>query len=540
MKYYVVFKGVKPGVYKTWEECESQVKGFKGAKHQSYNNMRDALVAFDDFLKSDKKPEMFENVFDNGFKIKLPFKLNEQQVDVINQIDEFINSPELTMTISGWAGTGKTTLMEIVAKRYWYSHKIHFAATTHKAAGVLRTKVGKNVSTVNSLFGINVEIDMDGDVFDASKKKNTKGDEKLTNNSIVIIDESSMLSETNYQEVIDSCTYHNAKVIFIGDSAQLSPVNEEDISIVFRDEQARIVELTKVERTDDNSILNEATNIRLGGNFSYKSDGNVIYISGNSGNEINDIFDKYIPGLAEDPNYFRVLTYTNKSVEKLNTAVRKKLGYMDMFPQKGEPMMSYANWGYLGSYPTTTYKFINSEAYTCGNVIGERDINITDMISGGIPFDHSFNNGVLINAVDIELIDGLGNVIEVPYIDVRNNPNNYASVTLLSHEKIKQWNRYKQCHNKLDKLNCIRKINAIDNLLFVNDNVKDSNGYLLQQKVIDFGYAHTIHKSQGSTFEHVLINDIDINNCSDETIKRQLRYVGLTRARQTAIIITKK
>lgn len=491
-----------------------------------------------EFCIEDKKT--FENVFKNGFKINLPFRLNEQQIEVINQIDEFINSPlEKTMTVSGWAGTGKTTLMEIVSKRYWFSHKIHFAATTHKAAGVLKSKVGKSVSTVNSLFGINVEVDMDGENFDASKKKNTKGDEKLTRNSIVIIDEASMLSESNYEEVLESCDYYNAKVIFIGDSAQLSPVNEDDISIVFRDKQSRIVELTKVERTDDNSILKEAPSIRLGGNFSYESDGNVIYLSGNSASEINEVFDKYIPGLTKDPNYFRVLTYTNKNVEKLNMAVRKKLGYFGTFPQEGEPMMSYANWGYLGNYPTTTYKFINSEAYTCGRIIDERKIDISNMISGGIPFDNCFDNGVFINVVNIELIDALGNTIKVPYIDVKDN-NNYKAVMILAHEKINQWNRYRQCQNKMDKLKCTQKINEIDNLLFVNDNVKDTNGYLLQQKVIDFGYAHTIHKSQGSTFEHVLINDIDICNCSDETIKRQLRYVGLTRARQTAIIIAKK
>ena len=103
-----------------------------------------------------------------------------------------------------------------------------------------------------------------------------------------------MLSESNYREVIERCDEYNAKVIFIGDSAQLSPVNEDDISIVFRDKQSRIVELTKVERTDDDSILNEATNIRLGGNFSYESCDNVVYLSGNSSSDIKDVFEKYI------------------------------------------------------------------------------------------------------------------------------------------------------------------------------------------------------------------------------------------------------
>ena len=464
---------------------------------------------FDEFkaTKEFKEKEEVEvvNEFDDGYKITLPFKLNDQQREVIKQIDEFVENPsERAMTISGWAGTGKTTLMQIVANRYWFGHKIHFCATTHKAAGVLRAKTGKPVSTVNSLFGINVEIDMDGEYFDASKKKNTIMDEKLKDNSIAIIDEASMLSESNYEEVINCCIAHNAKVIFIGDSAQLAPVNENDISIVFRNKTSRIVELTKVERTNDNSILKEATDVE--------------YINSSAHQEILSVFDKYIPGLVDDPNYFRVLTYTNKSVEKLNMLIRKKLGYSGKMPQTGEPMMSYNNWGYLCSYPTTQYEFVNSEAYTVGHVSEPRQVSIASMFSDGIPFGYSTN--------------------EAPYIDVKNNANNDKIAKLLSYEKIAQWKKYKQYSNRFDKVKCTQKINAIDNFLFVNDTIKDDNGFVLQQKVIDYGYAHTIHKSQGSTFENVLINDNDINICDDETTKRQLRYVALTRARQKAIIIT--
>ena len=92
----------------------------------------------------------------------------------------------------------------------------------------------------------------------------------------------------------------------------------------------------------------------------------------------------------------------------------------------------------------------------------------------------------------------------------------------------------------MDKLKCLEKINAIDEYLLVNDNVYDGYGNLIQAKVIDFGYAHTIHKSQGSTFSHVLINDNDIDRCLDKKVKKQLRYVALTRASKSATIITSK
>lgn len=41
-KYYAVKKGKKPGIYKTWSECEAQVKGFSGAVYKSFKTMEDA------------------------------------------------------------------------------------------------------------------------------------------------------------------------------------------------------------------------------------------------------------------------------------------------------------------------------------------------------------------------------------------------------------------------------------------------------------------------------------------------------------------
>ena len=52
--------------------------------------------------------------------------------------------------------------------------------------------------------------------------------------------------------------------------------------------------------------------------------------------------------------------------------------------------------------------------------------------------------------------------------------------------------------------------NQIDQYLFVNDDIKEG-GRTLVSKVIDFGYAMTVHKSQGSTFTNVLMDENDIS-----------------------------
>lgn len=45
-KYYVVWHGVEPGIYETWEDCLLQTKGFQGAKYKSFETLQEAEKAF--------------------------------------------------------------------------------------------------------------------------------------------------------------------------------------------------------------------------------------------------------------------------------------------------------------------------------------------------------------------------------------------------------------------------------------------------------------------------------------------------------------
>jgi exodeoxyribonuclease-5 len=472
-----------------------------------------------------------------GRKVKVDLNLNDEQIAAVEEIVDFIQSDRTCLTLMGYAGTGKTTLMGIVRDIFHHDIRLQFAATTHKAAGVLKEKVNESVSTVNSLFGIVVEQDFDVENFDVSLKKRREGDNKLMRGSVVIIDEASMLSEENFADVMEKCQDFHCKVIFVGDPAQLAPVKEDDISIVFRQDLGKIIKLTKVERTGDNGILKEATAIRNGSNLSYEDGNGITFLDNTEGQKIANVFDEFIPGLKENPNYFRVLSFTNKNVENLNFAIRKKLGYDGLDPQEGEPMMSYANWGYdyLKRYTGTPYRFVNSESY---QVVGIDKEEVKDVMNY-VEFEYSGDVEIPITIKRIKLKDALGLFVTVPYIDVKNNQNNFRAAKLLSYQKQLLWNKWKTASLN-DKPNFIARINEIDNMLFVNDNIRDNYGFLLQGKVIDYGYAHTIHKSQGSTFNNVLINDVDICSCMDKKMRQQLRYVAITRASDNVNIIVKK
>lgn len=43
MKFYAVKKGVKPGIYRDWDEAKKQVNGFPGAEYKSFTKITDAM-----------------------------------------------------------------------------------------------------------------------------------------------------------------------------------------------------------------------------------------------------------------------------------------------------------------------------------------------------------------------------------------------------------------------------------------------------------------------------------------------------------------
>lgn len=46
--FYVVWNGVKPGVYASWNECKAQVDGYDGAIYKSFPSREEAEKAFND------------------------------------------------------------------------------------------------------------------------------------------------------------------------------------------------------------------------------------------------------------------------------------------------------------------------------------------------------------------------------------------------------------------------------------------------------------------------------------------------------------
>lgn len=207
----------------------------------------------------------------------------EQQV-ALSAINSFVNGDGQVFILRGYAGTGKTTLMREVVCQYHKQWTITAMAPTGRAAHIFWEKMLIGATTIHrgiySFEDLVIRSDRE-DLADAEIKL-VYPIRVLEIPTLVIVDEASMISNvytegelwtfgTNYL-LNDLLTFvmsnRHSKVIFVGDNAQLPPVNEASSKALDPDFFAerglkvQTATLSKVMRQDEGLILRNATATR--------------------------------------------------------------------------------------------------------------------------------------------------------------------------------------------------------------------------------------------------------------------------------------
>lgn len=488
-----------------------------------------------------KVEEEYVFTFNDGFKINLPFSLNDQQKSALYELEKFIEDYGTEITLSGYAGTGKSTIIGIFSK--WLDHRIGrgnivYTAPTHRANVITKqNNPNANVYTLSALFGFTPDTDIameQGSLDLRELEFRSKNQVKYEPGQLIIIDEASMVQDGLYEYIQKIVAKDGVSVIYVGDSAQLRPVKSDHISKVFTSDGVPQITLTKVERTGDNPILKEATRLRQGEGLSYQTDINdkgqgVLYTSDDA---VIDENLKQIVTSEEfnaDPLHFRVLTATNAAVSAYNSKIRSlRYGKFAKPFVKGDIIMGYSN---KLRKPDGSYKLVNSGDYVIQNITDTTVKFKTD--KGDIEFK-AFK--LSIRPTGSTIMDDF----QITVID-KNEPD--SKLFEIVEYKDRLWRMAKEA--KQDKQiskyrDLVQMAFNIDNELNITKNLEDNQGRLKIRKAIDYGYAQTVWKSQGSTYSKVLIlsNEIDTFGYGRDVmqLRNELRYVAVSRAKNFVII----
>lgn len=254
-------------------------------------------------------------------------KLGEQQQEILDSLKEFIHNSKLCISLVGFPGTGKSTLVKFLLE---YLNEIKFnyslVSTTNKAALVLQKITNDNVLTLHKLLSLspNLEI-LNLDLL--TLMFYSKGMNDIPKNGVIICDEASMISDDLFDLLIEKCRDKKCKIIFVGDSKQLKPVKHKELSKVFR---VNSLILSKVYRQDpENKIMPILDVLRESPIDSFEASegdkGSLVVVNDYS-KFIHDSIPKFKESLDnKDILNCKMICYTNQQVSINNNNIRKLL-----------------------------------------------------------------------------------------------------------------------------------------------------------------------------------------------------------------------
>lgn len=459
----------------------------------------------------------------------------EQQSAIINAVSFLKTNTDPTQyyVIEGKAGTGKTTIAKEILKEF-EDEQIYVAAVSHKAKGVIKNSFGedtrgKKFFSIAGLLGMKGINDNDTQTtkFQVGLKV------PLLDNppALLVIDEASMITEDVLKKIIDinSSLSRPFQMLFLGDIGQIQPI---------RDEQSEFYRTHK-------DLLNKKSDI-----FNSKHKSKLITrVRQGEANPILPYADyfwensqKENPELNPTQHIVRnnqitdkgSLLFSNSEAEVLNSVIKAVKNAVE----KG-----LTNHVKIVTYHVNEKTELNQKIHEA--LFGkDSDYSKGDMLILNSPYDLPDVNATMENSSEIQIksiqdedTDEFG--VHTLYLETNGtaytrtgNEQKDCVIQVVSRNDIGLYN------NKLNELASRAKRQT--NRALKKQAWSDFWEYEGRYADVDFGYAITAHKSQGSTYDIVVVDEKDImgTTATSNQEKSELIYTALTRPRKTAIVIS--
>lgn len=473
------------------------------------------------------------------------FELTQEQQELLKKLNEFLEDTNDCFIIKGYAGTGKTFLMRGITD-YLNSIKRNFvlAAPTGRAAKVMSQRTSKSAYTIHKTIYSSHEI-QNYEIHNKDRTETFKFFYKLKKNedndrTVYIIDEASLISDVYTEseffrfgsgyllkDLLDytllKCVGRNNKIIFVGDTAQLPPVNMNfspalDEQYLHEKYKIRVFsfQLTQVVRHQkDSGILYNATFIRNSlGNDCFNQLDIKTHFDDIRPIQPNEFLNVYLQACGNQIDEDTIIiAYSNSVVKQYNDFVRN-------------------------------YFFPNQKNITCGDRV--------ILLNNSLGYEIELNNGDFATVIEVSENPETFHIPlkrknpkgEIEEVDI---PLNFRQVTL----------RFKNSNHSVHDIDC----KILENVLYSHNRDLSSDEmkalyvfFILRHKNlkpgsedfikalqndkyynalrVKFGYAVTCHKSQGSEWKKVFVDFRTSMGYLNSSYFRWI-YTAITRAKET-------
>lgn len=446
-------------------------------------------------------------------------KLSKEQQKVINIFMAFLKSKDLTFSLTGSAGTGKSFTVSELIKRLKLEYVL--CAPTHKAALVLRKYCKEPAITLHSLLALSPLVAIEN--FNLSDLRFRASQEKwlMPAHGLIICDEASMINDELFDMLVNECRKLNSKILFVSDPCQLMPVNNKTYSKVYS-ECDQSFQLTEIHRQEDSSclmpLLARLRTETIDTLHPAVSEESILSVYSSRQEFINKAADYYKKAIEnQDILACKMLAYTNRNVSLYNQCIHKAIWQDDAPYHVGDIITAYDNGqtgqainGYANGIASNKdkFKFFNSMDYVI--------CDIKDTY-------RKLMHGIGTKGWLLTLYDTYNNSYgQIYMLDTDNDFEKIAA-------ELEKLRIYGLRHKDWKSYTSFKSSFCTPVTLTVSERS-------IMRKTFDLGYCCTVHKSQGSSYDNVFVDWRNIQRCCDEEERRQLEYVALSRTRKNAFI----
>lgn len=412
--------------------------------------------------------------------------LSKDQIEAKKTILDWIHSSRRSsyLTLGGYAGTGKSTLIAEVRKSLPDNWRVAFCAFTGKATGVMKEKLLK----VDALNGNDIISTIHSLCYSVREDPETK--QKVFHRrpyldyNLIIVDEASMVNK----DLFNDLRYYRIPLLFVGDHGQLPPISTDDFNLMSNP----VIKLEEVHRFgEDSALLDLSIMARQGEDIPFKRfDEHVVKT-----NENDPIVNDFIMNNLGDFSNGICLCATNNTRVDVNQLIRLNYGIIsdieDKIPRLNDRVVCLRNNHSL------------AEPIYNGMLGTIRGLSTVKQIEDAYSLSAEMDDGFIYN--------GLANREPFGQMKYKEDGKEFITVRELM-----------QMKSKLT--------------VFERKKLRKMGSKKLYFDSFDFGYCLTVHKSQGSEWGNVMLFE-EACGAWDDDYKRKWMYTAITRSNNNLLII---
>jgi len=455
-------------------------------------------------------------------KSKFQFEPTEFQNIVLMQLSDFIlhSEPNELYMLTGYAGTGKTTIIGTLVSNLWQIKKSAvLLAPTGRAAKVISGYSNQEAFTIHKKIYFPKKDKGDGVKFVLQPNKHR--------NTLFVVDEASMIPDSESESALyqngsllnDLIQYvysgYKCRLLLIGDTAQLPPVkldvspalNPSLLELNYNKTVQKLALTEVVRQTSSSGILANATLIRdtledefyEGFKFDLKPYNDIVRLV--DGYEIMDAINDAYSNHGHEQT--AIIVRSNKRANLYNKQIRERILFRDNYLSAGDYLMVVKN-NYFWVKPTSEAGFIaNGDIVEVLEIFGIKDLY-------GFKFAE-----VKVRMVDYPKMKPIETVLLLDTLESETPSLSYEESNRLYQSVAEDYQDVKSNYKRFLSIKNNRFFNALQ---------------------VKFSYAITCHKSQGGQWNTIFVEQPYLPNGFDRDYMRWL-YTAVTRAQDKLYLI---